>query len=311
MIDVSSKTRNLRTARACARLRLSPETVAKIRAREVPKGDPLEVARVAAIQAAKETSRILPFCHPIPLDHVGVVFDVGQDRITITATAAAIHKTGVEMEALTAASVAALTLYDMLKMLDTSMVIEDVVLKEKRGGKSDFVTSFAEPPRAAVIVLSDSAAAGEKADLSGRRLQERLEAARFAMVPIAILPDDPERLVVMLKALADEQELDLVLTTGGTGLGPRDRTPEAMDAVFDREVPGLAEALRDHGRERTPYAVLSRGRAGVRGRTLIVNLPGAPDAAADALDAGLRAMVHALSMIRGDTHPHTDAARGL
>ena len=115
----------------------------------------------------------------------------------------------------------------------------------------------------------------------------------------------------MLTSLADDKGLDLVLTTGGTGLGPRDRTPEAMDAVFEREVPGLAEALRDHGRERTPYAALSRGRAGVRGKTLIVNLPGAPDAAMDALAVGLRPVLPALLLINGGSHPHTDAARRL
>lgn len=311
MIDVSSKTCNFRAARAGARLRLSPATVARIRAREVPKGDPLEVARVAAIQAAKDTSRLLPFCHPIPLDHVGVVFEVGEDRIAIKTSVSAIYKTGVEMEALMAASVAALTLYDMLKMLDQSMVIEEVFLLEKCGGKSDFVTTFAEPPRAAVIVLSDSAAAGQKADLSGRLLREGLEAAGFAVKPVIILPDEPDDLVAALTSLADGERLDLVVTTGGTGLGPRDRTPEVMEAVFEREIPGLAEALREHGRERTPYAALSRGRAGMRGRTLIVNLPGAPEAARHGLEAGLRVVLHALSMINGGAHPKTDAARSL
>jgi molybdenum cofactor synthesis domain-containing protein len=205
--------------------------------------------------------------------------------------------------------VAALTLYDMLKMFDTSMAVEEVVLVDKRGGKSDFATRLEPPPRAAVIVLSDSAAAGHKADLSGRLLHERLQAAGFEVQPVVILPDEPERLVAALTACADAQRLDLVLTSGGTGLGPRDRTPEAMDAVFEREVPGLAEALREHGRERTPFAALGRGRAGVRGTTLIVNLPGSPDAARDALDAGLRTMQHALSMLHGGSHPHADAAR--
>ncbi len=133
MFDVSNKARTARVAKARASLTLQPETIRRVRERQVPKGDPLEVAKVAAIQAAKNTSQIIPYCHPIPVDHVAVEYDLADDRIEVMVTVKAIYKTGVEMEALTAASVCALTLYDMLKMLDESMAIREVRLIHGRG----------------------------------------------------------------------------------------------------------------------------------------------------------------------------------
>ncbi len=138
MWDVSNKGWTDRVARARAVLRTAPATITALRAGELPKGDPLPVARVAAVQAAKNTPGIIPYCHPLPLDKVGVEFEILEDCIVITTEVKATYKTGVEMEALTAASVAALTIYDMLKMIDMGMRIEEVALLEKRGGKSDF-----------------------------------------------------------------------------------------------------------------------------------------------------------------------------
>jgi cyclic pyranopterin monophosphate synthase len=138
MWDVSEKQSSVRTARARAILRGAEATVQAIRKADVPKGDPLPVARVAAIMAAKNTSQIIPYCHPLPIDSVKIDFDLQQDTIVITTAVKTSAKTGVEMEALTAAAVAALTLYDMLKQLDMDMTIESVQLLEKTGGKSDY-----------------------------------------------------------------------------------------------------------------------------------------------------------------------------
>ena len=138
MWDVSGKDNTARTATAEAVLKAKRETLRAIREGSVPKGDPLPVAKVAAIQAAKNTPSIIPYCHPLPLTHVGVHFDLGMESITITVTTKTAYKTGVEMEALTAAAAAALTLYDMLKQIDMGMTIESIRLIEKTGGKSDF-----------------------------------------------------------------------------------------------------------------------------------------------------------------------------
>jgi len=134
MVDVSGKLSTKRTATARARMRMSPEVIQALPQNK--KGDPLQVARIAGIQAAKKTSELIPLCHPIPLSHVDLEFEIGARSIDITATAATNAQTGVEMEAMTAASVAALTIYDMTKAIDKGIEIRDIYLLEKTGGKS-------------------------------------------------------------------------------------------------------------------------------------------------------------------------------
>jgi molybdenum cofactor biosynthesis protein MoaC len=309
MLDISPKYTTLRSAAACAVLHLKAETIARIQAGTIPKGDPLPVAKVAAIQAVKNTSQIIPYCHPLPVDYVGVEFRIGQDQIGAEVTVKAVYKTGVEMEALTGASVAALTLYDMLKMLDETMRIGGIELINKRGGKSDFRDSFAAPPRAAVLVMSDSITAGKKSDESGRAIQRRLEAEGAQVVDYRIIPDDVEAIAATLIDYADHDRLDLVLTTGGTGFSPRDNTPEAMLRVIEREIPGIPEAARAYGQARTPYSMLSRGKAGLRGATLIVNLPGSRKGVEDSLNALFPGLAHAFKMIHGGGHHGTGRNR--
>jgi molybdenum cofactor biosynthesis protein MoaC len=302
MRDISRKFNTLRTAKAMAILLLKPSTLKTIREGKVPKGDPLEVARVAAIQAAKETSRIIPYCHPVPVDFVGVNYNLLDDRIEVMVEVKALYRTGVEMEALTAVSVAALTLYDMLKMLDDSMEIAGVRLVEKKGGKSDFRETLDFIPMAAVLVMSDSIAQGAAEDRSGKIIRERLEGEGFRIDSYKIIADDREEIKKSLFEFADRRQLDLVVTTGGTGLGPRDVTPEATREVIEREISAIEEAARAFGLERTPLSMLSRGTAGVRGKTLIINLPGSTKAVAECLDAIFPAVFHALKMIRGGGH---------
>jgi len=303
VLDIAKKISTLRTAEALAVLRLSQSTIDRIEAREIPKGDPLEVAKVAAIQAAKNTSQIIPYCHPLPIEYVGVEFEIGVGTIQVDISVKSIGKTGVEMEALTAASVAALTLYDMLKMLDDDMTIEAVKLLNKRGGKSDFRRKHQHSTlKAAVLVLSDSIAAGAKSDRSGQLIVERLEAEGIEIADYRIIPDDTETIVKQLREYADELELNLVMTTGGTGFSPRDNTPEAMDQVIEKEAPGIAETIRTYGQARTPYSMMSRGRAGIRGKTLIVNLPGSRGGVKDSLNGVFPGLLHAFKMLKGGGH---------
>ena len=227
MRDVSRKIKTLRIAIADATLIVEPSTLELIRERQVPKGDPLEVSRVAAVQAAKNTALIIPYCHPMPVDYVGVSFSLEPDRIRVRTEVKAIHKTGVEMEALTAASVAALTLYDMLKMLDKSMQILNVRLVSKSGGKSDWNREPPEGSHAAVLVISDSVSRGEKVDGSGKLIVERLETEGFKSPRYKVVPDEVEKIRAALIAWTDKQHLDLVLTTGAPardlGMSPRKR----------------------------------------------------------------------------------------
>ncbi|MEX0602194.1 MAG: bifunctional molybdenum cofactor biosynthesis protein MoaC/MoaB, partial [Bacteroidota bacterium] len=283
MRDISSKARTLRTAVARARLTVGSDTIRAIKEQRVPKGDPLPVARIAAIQAAKNTSQIIPFCHPVAVEFADCRIELGDRFITVETEVKAVDKTGVEMEALTAASVAALTLYDMLKMIDAGMEIQSVQLLKKTGGKSDFQDSVSRKLTAGVLVLSDSRSRGEGEDQSGRILKEGLQELGFSVPEYAILPDEPGTLEAALIRLSDERKVDLLLLTGGTGIGPRDTTPEVVARVVDREVPGIGEALRSYGSERTPTAVLSRAAAGIRGSTIIVSVPGSPSGVRDSL----------------------------
>lgn len=299
MIDISHKYPTLRSAVAEAKLSLQPSTVEIVHNSQVPKGDPLEIARAAAVLAAKNTPSLIPYCHPIPITFVGVDFELGESTITVQATVKATAPTGVEMEAMTAASVAALTLYDMLKMLDETMAIEGVRLLEKRGGKSDFHESLERQLRAAVIVMSDTVASGKKPDTSGRLIEERMRKEEFEVVEYQTIPDEQDQIISLISSLADEREIDLIVTTGGTGFGSRDKTPEAMVKLLDREIPGIPEAVRAYGQQRTPYSMLSRAKAGIRGKTLIVNLPGSRRGVTESLDLLFPAILHAFPMIWG------------
>jgi cyclic pyranopterin phosphate synthase len=136
MVDTSAKAQTVRRAVASARVLMSPETVEAVRAHRTPKGDPLEVARVAGIMAAKRTAELIPLCHPLPLTHADVRAELREDGVHLEAVAATTAQTGVEMEALTAAAVAALTVYDMCKAVEKGMTITEVRLEEKTGGKS-------------------------------------------------------------------------------------------------------------------------------------------------------------------------------
>jgi molybdenum cofactor synthesis domain-containing protein len=158
--------------------------------------------------------------------------------------------------------------------------------------------------QAAVVTISDTGYTGQRADVSGPVLADLVEEMGAEVVRREIIPDEREEIVRLLVHLADEQDVDLVLTTGGTGVTPRDVTPEATSVVIEREMPGLAEALRFEGYRRTPLAVISRGLAGVRGKTLIVNFPGNPKAVREGMETLAPVLPHAVRMIRGEDTEH-------
>jgi molybdopterin adenylyltransferase len=163
--------------------------------------------------------------------------------------------------------------------------------------------------RVAVLTVSDRAARRERPDASGPAVRERLERAAYRVVEMAVVPDEVPEIETVLRRWADGGEIDVVLTTGGTGIAERDRTPEATLAVCDRTVPGIGEAMRHAGLAKTPHAMLSRGVAGVRGQTLIVNLPGSPRAAVESLEAVLPALPHSVELLSGSPDAETGHRR--
>lgn len=302
MIDTSSKFETLREARAEARVKMAESTIKAVNEGKVPKGNVLEMARAAGLMASKKTAELIPFCHPLPVDYVSIDYEIKKNEIVIISEVRSIWKTGVEMEALTAASVAALTVYDMLKPLDKEMVIEKIVLLEKKGGKSEFKDEFSKPLRAGILVISDSTFKRERKDKSGEIIKKRLKTYPVIIEEFKILPDDKEVISKDLIRLSDRETLDIVFTTGGTGLGPKDVTPEATLDVMERTVPGITEAMRSFGQKRTPYAMLSRNVAGTRGKTLIINLPGSSRGVEESLNILFPGILHGLKMIWGEGH---------
>ncbi|MET4584045.1 cyclic pyranopterin phosphate synthase [Conyzicola nivalis] len=315
MVDVGDKIVTKRTATATGRLVTRPDVIALVRADDLPKADVLATARIAGISGAKKTSELIPLCHQIPLSSVKVDFDFTSDSILISATAKTTGQTGVEMEALTAVTIAALTLHDMIKAVDAAATMTDIQLRDKTGGKHGHWTrpAGAEPvegrptpskrprrskPRAntaAVIVASTAGAAGTREDTTGPVIAEWLTAAGYAAELTVV--SDAEIAREMARVLKTAPAV--ILTTGGTGVSPTDRTPEATLAVLDRELPGVAEAIRSHGLAATPMAALSRAVAGTARDTVIINLPGSPGGVNDGLAVLDDLLPHLVAQVSG------------
>lgn len=301
MIDISEKIETLRSATAETEVRAKMETIDRAWRGETPKGDVLNVAKAAGVLAAKKTPELIPYCHPLAIDAVGIHFERGEGRIVIRAEVKALGRTGVEMEALTAVAVAALTVYDMMKGIDKDVVLGETRLLQKTGGKSDFIESFPMPLKTAVLVTSDSVSSGKKVDKSGRIICEAMKKFPVEVVSYEVIPDDRE--IIRSKLLSYvEGKVDLVISTGGTGLGPRDVTAEVTQEIGEREIPGIAEAMRVYGQRRTPYAMLSRGLAVQRGMTLLLALPGSSNGVKESIAALFPNVLHAFNMMRGGGH---------
>jgi molybdopterin adenylyltransferase len=162
-----------------------------------------------------------------------------------------------------------------------------------------------------VLTISDKGSQGQREDKSGPVVRDSVSAMNGSVVKYEVVPDDKETIASKLCAWADGGEIDVILTTGGTGLGKRDITPEATLSVIDREVPGIAEAMRVKSLEKTPTAMLSRAVAGQRGKCLIVNLPGSPRAVKECLDIIMPALPHAVEIIRGEVTEHSLQDAGI
>lgn len=302
MVNITHKNTTLRKAIAQAVVKVSSaDTILAVTEKRVPKGDIFEMAKAAGLFAAKRTSDMIPDCHPLPIEFTQIRFRTEGLEIVIEAEIHTVYKTGVEVEAMHAASVAALTIYDMLKPLDKNISIEHIKLVEKKGGKSDFYKQVMRGLRAAVIVCSDSISKGKKEDRAGKAIVEKLLSCNVEIYDYIVIPDEKDIICEKLNAYA-AQNVNMIIFTGGTGLSPRDVTPETIEPLLQKRIPGIEEAIRAYGQQRTPYSMLSRSVVGLIDNTLVMALPGSTKGAAESMDAVFPHLLHIFRVMQGARH---------
>lgn len=302
MIDITHKSNTLRIATAQAIVKVSKsETIQAIKNNKVPKGDVFAMSKAAGLLGIKKTPELLPDCHPIPVEYAGIDYEINGLEITVICTIKTIYKTGVEVEAMHGASVVAVNMYDMLKPIDKGVEIHHIKLLKKKGGKSDFKNKFKTNLKAAVVVCSDTISAGQKEDRAGKAIAVKLEGFDVEVVDYVVIPDEKDQIQQKLKRYV-HGDLDLVIYTGGTGLSVRDVTPEALEELIERRIPGIEEAIRRYGQDRTPYSMLSRSVVGTVAKTLVMGLPGSTKGASESIDAVFPSLLHIFGILKGARH---------
>ena len=331
MINVGEKNVTKRTCVATGKLVAPPGIIQRIKDGDLPKGNVLPLAEAAGIIAVKKTSDILPLCHPLPIDaaYISFKFDDAPEKaaVHVFCEVTAYAKTGVEMEALNGVSAALLCIYDLTKGIFSALELSDIHLVRKEGGKSGVWThpkttvdvdasvdvSVIEKQilswsgiRASVITLSDRCAQAKAEDTSGPKIVEYAKGLGATIAHHQLIPDNANLLKEAIQHFAREKKTDLVICTGGTGLGPRDITPETILSMGGKVVPGIGELIRKHGANFTPYSWLSRSEGFLiellDHSMLVICLPGSFKAVRESLDAIAEIVPHSMHMIHGDSH---------
>lgn len=321
MIDVGAKPVTCRRAAASGEIIVGVSAFALIRDCRLPKGDVLALAEAAGIAGAKKAYDMIPLCHPIGLDHVQIFMELNEQKssVTVFCFASSHARTGVEMEALAGVNAALLTIWDLTKMVEPDLRMENIRLLAKFGGKKgvwlnpagvpDWVMEAIQPApepvlsgrSAVVLTMSDRAHKGEYEDKSGAVLKDILTRYGAVIASYRVIPDEADAIRATVQENIKVHAPALIVCTGGTGVARRDVTPEAFAGLFDREIPGVGELLRNDGAKYTALSWSSRAIAGVIGDTLVITLPGNPAAVKEGMDALLPALIpHLIRIIRGE-----------
>jgi molybdenum cofactor biosynthesis protein MoaC len=302
MVNITHKSSTLRIAIATGIVKVSDQkTIDAIQNKLVPKGDVFEFSRAAGLFSCKKTYEVVPDCHPLPIEFTSIKHGINGLEIKITVEVHTVYKTGVEVEAMHGVMITALTMYDMLKPIDKHVEILNVQLEEKKGGKTDIKYAYPETLKVAVITCSDSIHHGIGEDKSGIIVVDHLEKHHLSVTNKKVIADDFITIQNEAKDLVNDG-YQLIIFTGGTGLSSRDVTPDAISPLIEREVPGVMEAARNYGQQRTPYAMLSRGIAGFVGDSLIITLPGSPKGAEESMNAIFPYILHVFRVKEGVKH---------
>lgn len=323
MIDVSAKNPTYRRAIACGEIYVGEYAFQHLKNRTLPKGDALLLAEIAGINGAKKAYEIIPLCHPLALEQVSITIELDENNHSaiVYCTATATAKTGVEMEALAGVNAALLAIYDIVKNIEPALTLSQIRLLTKEGGKQGLwlhpdgipqkiqqmllknSTYYFKDITAAIITISDRATAGEYQDQSGKILKKLLEDLGATVQHTALVADEEAQIIHSIKTITNNYAPQLIFTTGGTGLAPRDVTPEALQKVCDRLIPGLSELLRHDGANQyTKFAWLSRCVVGTLNKTLIIALPGNPKAVNEGIEILKEILPHAIHTISGKNH---------
>ncbi len=302
MKNTSNSITTHRTAIAQATVSVSKqETIDAIQNKTIHKGDVFEVSRVAGLFAVKRTSDVIPDSHNIAIDYCEVRHSIAGLDIQIEVEVQALSRAGIDAEALHGASIVALTIYDMLKPVDQAIEIKNIKLIKKKGGAEQYRDQLNREIKTAVVVCSDSISSGAKKDLAGQAIIEKLKESKIEVDFYDVIRDEVDAIQEKVISLYNEK-FDMVILCGGTGLSPRDVTPEAVRPLLDREIPGIAEAARNFGQQHMPYAMLSRSVAGLKGNTLILTLPGSTRGAEETMDALFPYVLHIFKVALGMRH---------
>jgi len=302
MVNITHKSSTLRKAIAEATVVVSKqETIDAIQQNLVPKGDVFSFAKVSALFGVKKTSELIPDCHPLPIEYTDVQFTIKGLTVLIEVEVHTIYKTGVEVEAMHGASIAALTMYDMLKPIDAHVIIQQIQLKSKTGGKRDHKNYLEHALKAAVIVCSDSVSANQAVDKAGLAVIERLKQLNIQVPVYDVIPDDE----VSIKAQVESNTnagIQLLIFVGGTGVSQRDITPDTIAPLLHRPLEGIMETARRFGQDRMPHAMLSRSVAGLINQTLVLTFPGSLSGSKEYMDALFPHVLHVFDVLSGDRH---------
>ncbi len=297
MKDISYKNPTYKYAKAQGKVVLDKETVFLVKNNKIKAGNVLETAKNCGIIAAKKTSDILIHSHSTSIDFVDIQTNLTETELVITCEVKAVAKSGIESNALTGVTNALLNAADMLRCICKTTVIQDIKIVFSSGKGKDFVRKRVNPVKTAVLMVSNPLYDGKKKDNTTEQIVDFLKKQQAKVEYSVILKEDEDILKNEMEKLINDN-FELIVVAGSVSLNSKGITPKVTKEIIDEEFPGLSEAMRKFGKERTPYAMFSKEVCGVKGKTIILNIPGNSQGSIESLSALFPGLFKAFSMMK-------------